>query len=383
VSVGPRQFRQRLGELDAELRGIDVHARGEWSIFASDQVRVDTGFDLFSQYFQGHYYGPAPSPLEGDPTLSEPLGAQQLISKAASFGVVRPGAYVELSYRPLRPLLLVPGVRADYYEDASAWTVDPRFTARYQADDATTLKSGVGLYSQAPEYYEVLDGVGNPELDPYRALQLSGGVERKFGRALTVDTELFYKRLFDRVVGAPGGAPPVFVNDGSGRIYGLEFGATFRPAPRTYGYLAYTLARSERRDGDEAWRLFDSDQTHNLSLAASYDLGAGWLVGARFRYVTGNPTTPIVGGVYDATTDLYRPLLGATNSARLPAFHQLDVRVDKRWLIGPVTLTTYLEVFNVYNAANEEARRYNSDFSRSEGVTGLPLFPNLGIRGEL
>lgn len=54
--------------------------------------------------------------------------------------------------------------------------------------------------------------------------------------------------------------------------------------------------------------------------------------GGRFRYVSGNPRTPVVGSVVNASADRYEPLFGAVNSARNPAFHQLDVRVDKRWV---------------------------------------------------
>ena len=87
--------------------------------------------------------------------------------------------------------------------------------------------------------------------------------------------------------------------------------------------------------------------------------------------------------VYDASSDTYRPLYGALNGERHPAFHQLDLRVEKLWKIGPVDLTTYLEVMNVYSAKNEERVRYSFDYRRSAPVSGLPFFPNLGVRGEL
>jgi hypothetical protein len=163
----------------------------------------------------------------------------------------------------------------------------------------------------------------------------------------------------------------------------LEVLLDVRMSSRTQAFLAYTLARSERQDRDEPWRLFDYDQTHNLSLTANYDLGKGWLAGARFRYVTGNPTTAVEGAVYDASSDTYRALFGEVNGDRDPAFHQLDVRVEKLWGIGPVDLTTFLEVLNAYNAKNQSGRSYSYDYSQSEGAVGMPIFPNIGIRGEL
>jgi hypothetical protein len=91
----------------------------------------------------------------------------------------------------------------------------------------------------------------------------------------------------------------------------------------------------------------------------------------------------VVGGVYDANSDLYLALYGATNSERLPTFHQLDVRGEKKWTFQDWSLTAYLEVLNAYNQQNVEGQSYSFDYTEKETVTGLPIFPNIGIRGEL
>jgi hypothetical protein len=312
------------------------------------------------------------------------LASQGQLDLDAGFSATRPGAYLEASVRPVSPLLVVPGVRVDYARDARAWTVDPRLATRLELREGTTLKGGVGSYSQPPQYWEALAEFGNPDAQPFRTVQTSGGIEQAFGSVVQLDLDGFYKRWLDRIVGTPGGAPPRYVNEGGGEAYGFELLLDARPTPRSQVLAAYTLSRSTRRDGGgEPERLFDRDQTHNLSLTASYGFGTGWLLGARFRYVTGNPYSPVVGAVYDASSDTYRPLYGALNQARHTAFQQLDVRVEKAWQFGPVALTAYLEIMNTYNAKNEEGRRYSFDYAESAGVSGLPLFPNVGLRGEL
>lgn len=383
VSVGPAFGDQTIGELSSKFRFWDIHARSEWSIFASDAVRIDTGLDLAMFAGTGEYVGPAPAQGEGNPEFGSLASEQYIVIEEKGLAPTRPGAFVEASLRPVEPWLIVPGVRADYVVDGDDWTVDPRFSTRLDVVDDTTLKGGVGLYSQPPEYFQVMEDLGNPDIKPFRTLQTSIGVEQRFGEFVKVDLDGFYKRWENRIVGTEGGAPPRFVNDGTGRAYGFEGLLDVRLTRRSQGFLSYTLSRSQRRDRDEPWRLFDYDQTHNLSLAANYDLGAGWLVGARFRYVTGNPTSEIESAVYDASTDTYHPLVREVNGARLTAFHQLDVRVEKKFDIGVVDLTTFLEVLNVYNAKNREGESYSFDYSESEGVTGMPIFPNLGIRGEL
>ena len=45
---------------------------------------------------------------------------------------------------------------------------------------------------------------------------------------------------------------------------------------------------------------------------------------------------------FDLDAGAYAPVPGRTYGARVPAFHALDLRVDKSWLIGPTKLVAYL-----------------------------------------
>jgi hypothetical protein len=149
--------------------------------------------------------------------------------------------------------------------------------------------------------------------------------------------------------------------------------------------VAYTLSRSERKDGpDQDYTRFQYDQTHILTALGSYKLGRGWQLGARFRYVTGSPYTPYIGGVMDYDAGVYAPVESEPQyNGRLPAFHQLDVRVDKTWEFESWKLSAYLDVQNAYNRNNTEDAAYNYDYSQRKQLQGLPILPVLGIRGEL
>jgi hypothetical protein len=383
LSAGPQVLDQKFGDWSAHLDGFDVYGGAAWSVLASDHVRVDTGIDVESQFSTGYYSGPPPNDGESDPSSNDPGSTLGTVALEDSFTLFHPGAFAEVSVKPTDELLLIPGVRTDYQHESKAWSVDPRFGARHQTTEALALKAAAGLYTRATPYYITLPGIGNPEVDPERALQTSAGFELDPERRFHLDMEGFYKKWIDRISATPGGASPYFVNAGEGRAYGLETLIRANPLPDVDTLVSYTLMRSERQDEGGPWRAYTKDQTHNLSLVASYRVGAGVTLGARFRYVTGNPDTPVVGSVYSAELDQYRPVYGPIASVRRPAFHQLDVRVDKRWEMGPVALTTYLEVLNAYNAQNQEGTGYSYDFSESEPVTGMPIFPNIGVRGEL
>ena len=141
--------------------------------------------------------------------------------------------------------------------------------------------------------------------------------------------------------------------------------------------------KSERKDGpDEPWREFDFDQRHILNLVGVVRFPYGLEAGLRFRYVTGNPFTPVLGSVFDSDSDEFLALYAATNSARLPDFHQLDVRVDKKWVFDAWMLNLFLEVQNVYMQPNPEGFAYSYDYSESAPITGIPILPNLGVKAE-
>lgn len=384
VSAGSAPGRGQLGDVRYDYSSWEANARAEWSFLLAPSLRLDAGLDVQALAVEFLYEGPTPAPDEGVPPQGT-LASDSGILVDSRIDALRPAVYAELSLRPIPNLLLVPGVRIDHTTDAGgATTIDPRLSSRLSVGASTTFKAALGYYSQPPQYWEVFPGFGNPEANPFRTLQTSAGVEQALGERVRIDVDSFYKHWQDRIIGTPGGAPPGYINGGTGDAYGFELLLDVLATDACRTQLAYTLSRSTRKDGGDAeTRLFDDDQTHNLSLLLSGDLGSGWQLGARFRYVTGNPYSQVRGTAYDASNDTYRPLYSGVNDARNPAFHQLDVRVDKLWELGPVNLTTYLEVMNIYNRQNQEGRRYSFDYRESASVTGMPLFPNVGLRGEL
>lgn len=385
VLVGPTRLDFALGEdlsFDATFWGINT--RAEWRLRLSPRVRVIGGLDMLVAPVDIAFRGPPVPQTEGNPG-GNPLSSQEVSDVIIEAVAYRPAAYIESDLRPIDPLRLVLGLRLDWYDEIRQWSFDPRAVAILSLTDHDRIKGGVGLFSQPPEFQESDVSLGNPNLLPARAVHVGFGYERDLADGISVGVEGFLKYIWSRVVSTEGGLPPRFTNGGIGRIYGLEVSGRVQPAGRRwFGFLSYTLSRSERRDGDaQDWRLFDFDQTHIFSLAAVYRLGRGWELGGTLRLVSGNPETPITGGLYDANSDLWRPVFGDVNSRRGSLFHRLDVRVEKLWTFTDWKLALYLDVQNVYNSTNAEGAIYNYDYTESEQIPGLPIIPSLGIRGEL
>ncbi|MBX3271487.1 MAG: TonB-dependent receptor [Sandaracinaceae bacterium] len=368
--------------LDAEF--VPLTMRAEWRLKLHEDVQVRWGLDwTYTPTTLAFRAAGSPTQGEGAPS-SGGTGAR---SAAAFEGAAyRPGLYLEYTLRPVRPLTLVLGARVDYYRDIGEWSFDPRASARLALDEQWTIKAGLGIFSQPPEFQQSAPGVGNPDLGVTTSVHASAGVELRLDQTWRFDVEGYYKHIFDRVTGTAGGVPPFYVNEGLGRIYGLELSARIQATPGfpLVGILSYTLSRSERLDRDGEWRLFDFDQTHILTTALVWRIGDGWEAGAAFRLISGNPYTAVVGSIYDVGADRYRPIYGPINGERNPFFTRLDLRIEKMFVIENVfRLAIYLDVQNVYNAENREAITYSYDYRSSADVLGLPILPSLGIRGEL
>ena len=52
------------------------------------------------------------------------------------------------------------------------------------------------------------------------------------------------------------------------------------------------------------------------------------------------------------------------------------------WTFDRWRYSMYLDVQNVWNASNPEAIDYNYNFTIENPISGLPLLPILGLRGD-
>jgi TonB family protein len=382
LAAGPIDSYQSIGNnLNLDVDTWEYHLRAEWRLKLGRYFGLILGTDSNSTKGNIHYRGPRLPSFEGDPSAFSQFSLRENVALNLEAWVHRPAAFAELAFTPTPALRIVAGLRTDYYSELEKGSVDPRLSARYELRPGTTLKGGVGLFSQPPDIAQSLRIIGNPDLGVSHAQHYSVGVEQKLGFVQT-SVEGFYKRLDNLVVGS--NRPDVSLESGGeGRIYGGEFSLRTQVGARGYGFVSYTLSKSERNDHGEYWRRFDWDQPHILTASGTYRVGGGVEVGSTFRYVSGNPYTPVVAAKYDGNVDVYRAIYGRVNTARNDPFVQLDVRIEKLWTRNWGKVALYLDVQNVTNRQNPEGRYYNFDYSQSRTVPGLPIIPSLGLRGEL
>jgi hypothetical protein len=362
-------------------------------------VTLNAGVDINGGVALVKLRVPAPS-LAGHPE-NGPFSTRPFREFEFDSSFSRPAAYVEAEIVPNANARIVPGVRVDYAFDSDQIDVSPRVSGRYdivKEFPRSTVKGGVGLYYQPPQFQEAIEPFGTAGVKSNRSVHYGLGVEQELTKQLEVSVEGFYKDLDQLVVSSPRLGGQEYANDGTGYAAGGELLLKYKPDERFFGWAAYTLSRSARMDApDEEEYLTPWDQTHVLTVLGSIKVGRGWEVGARFRLVSGNLVTPIVcnpeeagcianrlNAIYHAPSTTYSPLaFGSDNSERLPMFHQLDIRGDKTWKFKTWQMSLYIDIQNVYNHGNTEGLSYNYNYTKREFVTGLPFLPSIGLRGEL
>jgi TonB family protein len=394
VAQGQVSVSNRFGTFGSERNSIPVTSvRAEGTRELGDSFALAAGVD--SRFVPSSSL--AIEFPEIPPPNQLPRGNDRKVRMNMNFRAWEAGAWAEATWKPVGGLVLIPGIRAEreQYLNAMSW-LDPRLAARCTLGQDTTLKGGLGLYHQPPQMVFLTKEWGNPDLHQEGAWHSMLGVEQRIFGPLTLDLQLYYKRLFglalatNEVVVRDGASVPLrYTNGGTGSSYGAELLLRWAAGGRFFGWLAYSLSRSVRdqqvvggtiQAGGEEF-----DQPHNVVALGTVELPELWTgfsAGFRARYSTGNPYRPTVTAVYDADSDTYRPVVDPSRRQRTPAFFQLDLRADKRWTYRSWILSAYLEVQNATNRKNPEGAAYNYDYSQQGWTTGLPLFPSFGIRAE-
>lgn len=284
-------------------------------------------------------------------------------------------------------LLLTGGVRldgADFGETATnpLNQISPRISASYQLKPNLFATANAGIYYQKPPYtvlgFRNNEGeFENQENDVrfIRNSQLIAGIEflvPEKNRRFTA--EAFYKKYNNYPssirngislanLGADFGVignEPVESN-AEGKAYGLEFLIQQRLFSDFYGIAALTLVRSEfTNPNTEGFVPSSWDNRFIVSLTAGKRFAKNWEIGTRWRFLGGTPYTPfdLEESSLISNWDLRNAGIldySRINAIRLDPFHQLDIRIDKKYFFKNWNLNWYVDIQNVYNFQAEQA----------------------------
>jgi TonB family protein len=393
--------RSRNGDDDGALIDRRIAWRNEYENQLGPRLRLragaDAALDAFSvdppDDFDDDQSTP-PSDLSPGATPAQLPGDDDDDDDEAEFRRAFPtrrdfvaGAHVDLVWHVTPRVTLVPGVRSDVYasDGAVAVGVDPRIAVSFKVGERWTLKHALGIAHQPPSFVVPVPGfeLGGLRGGLQQSVQASAGVDYRLPDDMRLSATLFHNLFFKlsdllSLVRSEQALPDSQLDVDSrtrGQAYGLELMFQRDLTRRLGGFLSYTLSRSERFTS--IGRIAAAfDRTHVASGALAYDLGRRWRAGGRLTYYTGTPASLDLIGVNDAGEPLF------SRPERLSPFYRLDVRLEKRWLIGSQG-AWWAFVFEVLNTTlNRELINTDCDsLGCEEERIGPVTVPSLGLEG--
>lgn len=285
----------------------------------------------------------------------------------------------------------------------------PRLSGSYLLKENLFLNANAGIYYQKPPYtvlgFQNNEGTFiNQENDVrfMRATHLISGLEWQFPeKNRKLSAEVFYKKYADYPssirngialanLGADFGVignEPVN-SEAEGRAYGLELLAQQRLYKGFYGIAALTLVRSEFTNSNTDYLPSSWDNRFIVSLTAGKRLPKDWEIGARWRFLGGTPYTPydFQASSLRSNWDLFNRGVfdySQINGQRLKSFHQLDLRVDKKYFFDKWNLNWYFDIQNAYNFQAEQQPELIPQRNDQDELVVNPEDPNRYILREV
>jgi hypothetical protein len=373
VSAGP--------ELSLKIDAPDYVLREDITYTLNPKHRLETGVILGLEpgSATGKFIRP---PDEGEVDYDPRFIEKQEFDESVSGKRVE--VYLQDRYKVLPFLSVVLGLRVDYFNLVDDFSIQPRGSLLLDIMEGSQLQFSYGNYYQVPGPPRLTQSVGNPDLNTSQAShyvleftrQVSEGTEFKFAG--------YYKDLANLVTNDDD---MIYLNQGVGFAQGTEVFLRHRAGDRFLGWGSYAYGLSKRRDRpEEPYRYYSFDQTHVATLAATYRLTPTWEIGLKWQYRTGNPYTPVRGATQqtDPRNDelIYIPNYAEINSARLPPYHRLDVKISKAFRFNSWEMSLFLELLNAYNRKNLLDFSYNDDYTEKDEIYQFPIIPYLGITTE-
>jgi hypothetical protein len=252
--------------------------------------------------------------------------------------------------------------------------LSPRLSFSYYLTQKLIFNANTGIYYQKPAYtvlgYRDKSGtLVNKENDVkyIQSKHLVAGFEYNTSYNTKFTLEGFYKfyrnypaSVVNKVSLANLGADfgtignEAVVSTSKGRSFGLEFLLQQKLTKGFFGIMSVTVVRSEFTNDDKTYLPSSWDNKFILSFTAGKKFKRNWEIGARWRLLGGQPYTPysLALSSVKQNWDIYGQ--GITdftqvNANRLSPFHQLDLRIDKKYYFKKWNLNWYIDIQNLYN----------------------------------
>jgi hypothetical protein len=296
----------------------------------------------------------------------------------------------------LEKLKLDYGTRVDYFTYNRNLNASPRAALTYQPNPKTSFSVSAGLFHQEIPNNILVQSEDFKSLKTPSAVHYIAGFSQTFGDATRLSIEAYYKDYYNFPVNPA--QPTMFLFDqvevfgifwsnaslmdnGRANAKGIEVILQKKLAEDFYGLVSGSVSNSSYRDFSGNWHNRIYDNKFNINLEGGYIPSNDWEFKIRWIYAGGAPYTPFdynaskkAGvGIWDLT---------GTNSERLPDYHSMNIRIDKRFYFSSSSLLVYLSVWNVYNRKNIAFYYWNEVKNDIDSQTQWSTLPVIGAEYE-
>lgn len=281
-------------------------------------------------------------------------------------------------------LTLSGGLRTDFNTFSSTMMnpirqLSPRVSASYVVSDKWALSASLGRYYQLPAYTTLgfRNNSGelvnkNNGLEYIASNHLVSGVQFIPREDIFLSFEAFYKgydkypfSIRDSISLANLGADfgvlgaEEVVSASEGRAFGFELLNRIRLRKDFSMIFTYTFVKSEFKDKNDQIIPSSWDFRNIIVLTAIKNFKRNWSAGIKWRFDGGLPYTPYdleISSLVPAWDAVGRPYLDfdRLNQLRFKPYHQLDLRIDKRYFFDRWSLMLYIDIQNAYNYKAEQ-----------------------------
>jgi hypothetical protein len=282
------------------------------------------------------------------------------------------------------------GLRYDYFDYIEKKSyISPRVSAQVNIIHDLYMNLSYGIFYQSPSYIWLASYPGNAKLEDIRADHYIGGIEYIFMPDLKASVEFYYKKYSKYPVSTERpyfilsngggnfenqnsfGLEPL-ISDGNGHAEGVEFFVQKTFSLNYYFNVNLSLFRAKYTALDGVERNSDFENRFLFTTFGGYQFGKGWTLGGKFRFIGERPYTPI--NPANGTQ-----LVSEYNTARLPDYYSLDIRVEKKWSFMNWTLITYIDIQNITGRKNVSSYQWNKYTNRIEKNESIGVLPTIGI----
>ena len=288
-------------------------------------------------------------------------------------GILRWGLFGTINYTSMDDRFTASlGLRADASDYSSTMKLSPRLSFSYQLADHWFASGNAGLYYQLPAYtalgFKNNNGTfaNKYNLRYMKVSEGSLGISWRKGDTFEASVEGFYKDYDKIPLSVADGIPlnckgndygvvgnELLTSTAQGRSYGAEILVKWLIAKKLNLASSFTLFKSEYRNDKESEYIASAwDNRYIFNLRGTYNLPHQWSFGMKVSCIGGAPYTPYdetkssLVSAWDAQGKAYYDY-SKYNKERLPAFAQVDVRVDKTFYLKHCMLGFYLDLQNI------------------------------------